>query len=87
MIKTTMMRAQHMLESLLKRPDPGPSRAVLQHELNFIRIRTEPTQRVAEICSALAGRGPDPELPPGFSPILAGPWGKNLKTRRHSTSP
>ncbi|MGA8088285.1 MAG: hypothetical protein WCA10_13325 [Terracidiphilus sp.] len=58
----TMQRAQQMLESLLKQPDPKPSRTIIQAELNFIRIRTEPTQRVAEICSALAGPGPDPRF-------------------------
>ena len=58
----TMMRAQQMLETLLEQPDPKPSRTVIQDELNFIRIRTEPTQRVAEICSALAGPGPDPRF-------------------------
>ena len=58
----TMRRAQKMLESLLRQPNPKPSRAVIQDELNFIRIRTEPTQRVAEICAALAGPGPDPRF-------------------------
>lgn len=58
----TMRRAQRMLESLLQQPDPKPSRTIIQDELNFIRIRTEPTQRVAEICSALAGPSPDPHF-------------------------
>jgi hypothetical protein len=58
----TMMRAQQMLESLLKQPDPKPSRAILQDELNFIRIRTQPEKRVAEICTALAGPAPDPNF-------------------------
>jgi hypothetical protein len=58
----TMMRAQQMLESLLKQPEPKPSRAIIQDELNFIRIRTQPTDRVAEICSALTGPGPDPRF-------------------------
>ena len=58
----TMHRAQQMLESLLKQPNPKPSPAIILAELNFIRIRTEPTQRVAEICSALAGPGPDPNF-------------------------
>ena len=55
----TMRRAQQMLELLLKQPDAKPSRAILQDELNFIRIRTEPEKRVAEICAALAGPAPD----------------------------
>ncbi len=60
--RDTMVRAQHMLEALLKQPNPAPSRAIIQDELNFIRIRTEPTQRVAEICAALAGPAPDPRF-------------------------
>ncbi len=60
--KATMRRAQQMLESLLQQPDPRPSRAIIQDELNFIRIRTQSTERVAEICTALAGPGPDPRF-------------------------
>jgi hypothetical protein len=55
----TMRRAQQMLESLLQQPNPKPSRAIIQDELNFIRVRTEPEQRAAEICAALAGPEPD----------------------------
>ncbi|MGA9587255.1 MAG: hypothetical protein WBQ95_18125 [Terracidiphilus sp.] len=55
----TMKRAQQMLVSLLHQPDPKPSRAIIQDELNFIRIRTEPEQRAAEISAALAGPAPD----------------------------
>ncbi len=55
----TMRRAQQMLESLLQQPNPKPSRAIVQDELNFIRIRTEPEQRAAEFCAALAGPEPD----------------------------
>ena len=51
----TMRRAQQMLEATLARPNPTPSRAIVQNELNFIRIRTEPEKRAAEICAALAG--------------------------------
>ena len=58
----TMMRAQQMLESLLKQPDPKPSRAILQDELNFIRIRTQREKRSEEICTALAGPAPDPDF-------------------------
>jgi hypothetical protein len=54
-----MHRAQQILEALLSQPDPAPSRAIIQSELNFIRIRTEPDQRAAEICAALAGPAPD----------------------------
>jgi hypothetical protein len=55
----TMHRAQQILESLLKQPDPKPSRRIVQDELNFIRIRTEPKQRASEIGVALAGPAPD----------------------------
>ena len=55
----TMQRAQQMLELLLKQPKPKPSRTILQDELNFIRIRTEPAQRAAEISASLAGPAPD----------------------------
>ena len=58
----TMKRAQQMLETLLKEPNPAPSRTAIQGELNFIRIRTEPEKRVAEICNALAGPAPDPNF-------------------------
>jgi hypothetical protein len=57
--KDTMLRAQQMLESLLKHPDPKPSRTIVQDELNFIRIRTEPEQRIAEVGVALAGPATD----------------------------
>ncbi len=55
----TMQRAQAMLQALLVQRNPTPSRAIIQNELNFIRIRTEPQQRAAEICAALAGPQPD----------------------------
>lgn len=58
----TMRSAQQMLETLLKQPNPAPSRSVIQSELNFIRIRTEPDKRVNEICIALAGPAPDPNF-------------------------
>ena len=51
--------AQQMLESILQQPYPKPSRAIIQDELNFIRIRTEPEQRAKEIGIALAGPAPD----------------------------
>jgi hypothetical protein len=58
----TMRRAQQMLEALLAQPSPKPSRAAIESELNFIRIRTEPEQRAAEICASLAGPVPDPSF-------------------------
>ena len=58
----TMQRAQQMLEALLAQPDPKPSRAIIQDELNFIRIRTETDKRAVEISAALAGPKPDPNF-------------------------
>lgn len=58
----TMQRAQQMLASLRAQPDPKPSRAILETELNFIRIRTEPDRRAAEICAALTGPSSDPNF-------------------------
>ncbi|HVZ82402.1 MAG TPA: hypothetical protein VG893_01915 [Terracidiphilus sp.] len=55
----TMQRAQQTLETLLTQPRPMPSREIVESELNFIRIRTEPEKRAAEISAALAGPGPD----------------------------
>ena len=55
----TMRRAQQMLEALLSQPNPTPSRSVIQDELNFIRIRTEPAKRATEISAALTGPEPD----------------------------
>ncbi|MGB7136582.1 MAG: hypothetical protein WBD46_14925, partial [Acidobacteriaceae bacterium] len=53
----TMQQAQTMLEGLLAHPEP--SRHAVEQELNFVRLRTEPEMRVAEICAGLAGPGPD----------------------------
>jgi hypothetical protein len=55
----TMRKAQRILEVALKQRNPAPSREMIVHELNFIRIRTEPEKRVDEICAALAGPNPD----------------------------
>lgn len=54
-----MRRAQQMLEQLLADHDPGLRRDIILQELNFVRLRTEPDKRLAEICEALAGPGPD----------------------------
>ena len=51
----TMQEAQTMLEALLKKHDPALKRETIVAELNFVRLRTEPERRVAEICAALAG--------------------------------
>jgi hypothetical protein len=59
---TTMQEAQQMLERLVVNPPAGLPRDAVEGELNFIRIRTEPDKRAAEICAALAGPGPDAHL-------------------------
>jgi hypothetical protein len=58
----TMKQAQQMLESLLAEPHPVPSREAITAELNFIRIRTEPAKRIAEISAALTGPAHDPHF-------------------------
>jgi tetratricopeptide (TPR) repeat protein len=58
----TMLRAQQMLESILQQPNLRLSRSIIQDELNFVRIRTEPEQRAKEIGIALAGPAPDPNF-------------------------
>jgi hypothetical protein len=55
----TMQEAQQMLEKLVAHPPAGLPREAVEGELNFIRIRTEPDKRAAEICAALAGPEPD----------------------------
>jgi hypothetical protein len=55
----TMRRAQKILEDALALHRPTPSRGTIENELNFIRIRTEPEKRAAEIAAALAGPAPD----------------------------
>jgi hypothetical protein len=55
----TMQEAQAMLEGLLQQHDPALKRETVLAELNFVRMRTEPEQRVAEICAALVGPGAD----------------------------
>jgi hypothetical protein len=63
-----MQQAQQLLTSLLATPTPapsreaGPSREAIQHELNFIRIRTEPEKRAEELSAALAGPQSDPDF-------------------------
>ncbi len=58
----TMWQAQQMLESLLASQHPVPSREAITSELNFIRIRTEPAERIAEISAALTGPAHDPQF-------------------------
>jgi hypothetical protein len=56
----TMRKAQQMLEALLKQHDPALSSQTILDELNFVRMRTEPGKRIAEVATALAGPAPDP---------------------------
>ena len=55
-----MNRAQQILEHELSTPHPASMRNDLQAELNFIRIRTDPEKRAAEISADLSGPKPDP---------------------------
>ena len=54
-----MKQALKMLESLLAEPHSAPSREAITAELNFIRIRTEPAKRIAEISASLEGPAHD----------------------------
>lgn len=58
----TMQTAQQMLEKLLAAPDAGVAHGAIENELAFVRMRTEPDKRAAEICAALAGPNPDPRF-------------------------
>ncbi|HYK35148.1 hypothetical protein [Alloacidobacterium sp.] len=58
----TMQSAQQMLEGLLQHHDSALPRQSIVNELNFVRIRTEPDKRLAEISAALAGPAPDPNF-------------------------
>jgi hypothetical protein len=58
----TMQQAQKMLEELLAHPPAGLPPGAVQGQLNFVRMRTEPDKRAAEICAALAGPEADPHL-------------------------
>lgn len=55
----TMLRAQQMLEAILAQPNPAPSRAIVQDELNLVLIRTDPRKRADELSTAFAGPQPD----------------------------
>ena len=55
----TMQSAQKRLEAVLAEHNPEPSREIIADELNFIRLRTEPEKRLAEICAALEGPASD----------------------------
>lgn len=58
----TMQNAQQKLEALLQHHDPALPRRAILDELNFVRIRTEPEKRLAEICAALTGPASDPDF-------------------------
>ena len=55
----TMQKAQQMLEGLLREKDPKPSRSAVEHELQFVLMRTDAQRRVNDLCAALEGPGPD----------------------------
>jgi hypothetical protein len=57
--KPTMQKAQRMLEGLLEKKDPQPSRSAVEHELQFVLLRTDAQRRVNDLCAALEGPGPD----------------------------
>lgn len=54
----TMRQAQHMLDAI-RAKSSGPSQKAIDLERNFVRLRSEPEQRVNEICAALTGPAPD----------------------------
>jgi hypothetical protein len=56
-----MKQAQQQLESMRSEQLPGISPNAVQQMLNLVRLRTEPTARLREISSALAGPKPDPD--------------------------
>jgi hypothetical protein len=56
-----MKQAQQQLESMRSEQLPGVSPHSVQQMLNLVRLRTEPTARLREISSALAGPKPDPD--------------------------
>ncbi|MGC2620009.1 MAG: hypothetical protein WA414_13280 [Acidobacteriaceae bacterium] len=55
----TMQKAQQMLEGLLRERDPKPSRLAVEHELQFVLLRTDVQRRVNDLCAAIEGPGPD----------------------------
>jgi len=55
-----MKQAQHELESMHGAQLYGISQQAVQGMLDFVRLRTEPDERLGEISSALAGPKPDP---------------------------
>jgi len=80
----TMHQAQQILERELSGPHPAPSRHVVEAELNFVRIRTEPEKRAAEISAALTGPEPDPDFAQDLkdlSWILSSGLSRSLKTQ------
>jgi hypothetical protein len=78
-----MQRAQQMLQSLLAHHDPGLPRSAILHELNFVRLRTEPDQRLTEICAVLAGPAPDDNFDQDLKDLSYLIW----KAPTHSSPP
>ena len=55
-----MRQAAGLLESLLKQKPSGISVQAIQNELDLVRLRIEPTARLHELATALAGPKDDP---------------------------
>ncbi len=58
----TMQQAQQMLETLLAHPPAGLPPDAVRAELDFVRMRTEPEKRIAEVSAAITGPKADPHL-------------------------
>ena len=56
-----MQQAEVTLRSLLNEDLPGVSKHAIQNQLDLVRLRLEPMERVHELAAVLAGPKPDPE--------------------------
>jgi len=78
-----MRQAADLLESLLKQPTPGLSKAAIQRELNLVLIRIDPMAQLRYLSKALAGPGTDPNYDQDLKDLnwyLDGQFdGKNLR--------
>lgn len=57
-----MVQAQQMLEALQAHPVAGLPASAVRQELHLVEMRTEPDERMKQICAALAGPEPDAEF-------------------------
>lgn len=55
-----MHEAQGLLEQLLKAPPEGLSRSTIEKQLDLVRLRTEPAERLNELATAVSGPKADP---------------------------